>query len=328
MKSRTLLGWAVCLAVFAVGAQGEIVTVSWHMDHNDNGVGMEPLFIPPGVILDHSPYYATALEDWGWRFDLADRVPADANGIASATLWVRAWDSDVSEGQIDLIYANGVELGPLNDTFGRNWRTTSFELPAQVLDDLWNDAQLHCFIDVDTDNTGQRVTLGYSALFIDYVLPDGDPEPSVTVHRFWSPTLSGHFYTADERERAKLVYDYPGVWTYEIAAYHAFPDDRHPNAAPVHRFWSDQNGAHFYTIDETEKDFILDTYPHVWEYEGIAFYAHAEGQQPDSSSPVYRFWSNTLSRHFYTTDEAERDFVIDTYPVAWTYEGVAWHAYP
>jgi len=328
MKERMLLGLAACLVLLVGGAHAEIVTVSWYLDYNDNGIGMEPLFIPPGVILDHSPYYAAAPEDWGWRFDLADRVPPDATGVASASLWVNAWDSDVSEGQIDLIYADGVELGALWDTYGRYWRTTFFELPTEVLDALWADEELYCFIDVDSDNTGHRVTLGYSVLFVDYIVPDGDPQPNLTVHRFWSPVLSGHFYTTDERERARLVYDYPAIWTYEGPAYQAFPDDRSSSVAPVYRFWSGQNSAHFYTIDEAEKNHIIANYDYVWTFEGVAFYAHPEGEQPTSASPVYRFWSDVLSRHFYTMSEAERDYLIDNYPIIWTYEGIAWYAYP
>jgi len=41
---------------------------------------------------------------------------------------------------------------------------------------------------------------------------------------------------------------------------------------------------------------------------------------------VYRFWSDALSGHFYTIDEAERDKLINQYSHVWTYEGIAWYA--
>ena len=45
--------------------------------------------------------------------------------------------------------------------------------------------------------------------------------------------------------------------------------------------------------------------------------------------PVYRFWSPQNSRHFYTVSEAEKDYVIATYPAnIWTYETVAYYAFP
>jgi hypothetical protein len=41
---------------------------------------------------------------------------------------------------------------------------------------------------------------------------------------------------------------------------------------------------------------------------------------------VYRFWSDTYKGHFYTIDEAERDYII-TYDSNWNYEGRMWGAY-
>jgi subtilisin family serine protease len=41
--------------------------------------------------------------------------------------------------------------------------------------------------------------------------------------------------------------------------------------------------------------------------------------------PVYRFWSPVYSRHFYTTDEAERNKLLDNYSRTWTYERVVYH---
>ena len=41
---------------------------------------------------------------------------------------------------------------------------------------------------------------------------------------------------------------------------------------------------------------------------------------------VYRFWSPVYSRHFYTSNIAEKQKLIDNYAHVWTYEGVAYHA--
>ena len=43
-------------------------------------------------------------------------------------------------------------------------------------------------------------------------------------------------------------------------------------------------------------------------------------------SPVYRFWSGTS--HFYTISEADKAYVIATWPDIWTYEGAAFYAFP
>ena len=43
--------------------------------------------------------------------------------------------------------------------------------------------------------------------------------------------------------------------------------------------------------------------------------------------PVYRFWSNASSSHFYTVREDEKNKLIDSFSDTWTYEGVAFYAY-
>jgi hypothetical protein len=43
--------------------------------------------------------------------------------------------------------------------------------------------------------------------------------------------------------------------------------------------------------------------------------------------PVYRFWSDALGAHFYTTREAERQKLCDRYSYIWTFEGIAFFVY-
>jgi hypothetical protein len=45
-----------------------------------------------------------------------------------------------------------------------------------------------------------------------------------------------------------------------------------------------------------------------------------------ATDPVYRFWSPYSGSHFYTISQAERDYVIATWPDYWDYEGVAFNA--
>ena len=98
---------------------------------------------------------------------------------------------------------------------------------------------------------------------------------------------------------------------------------------PVYRFWSPTNSVHFYTISPSEKNKIRATYPSsVWMYEGIVYYAFDASGQPNSS-PIYRFWSPKFGSHFYTISESEKDkLVADYLPDVWTYEGIAFYAYP
>jgi len=90
----------------------------------------------------------------------------------------------------------------------------------------------------------------------------------------------------------------------------------------VYRFWSDEKQGHFYTISETEKDYV-ETLPE-WRYEGIAWYSWPE--PISGTTPIYRFWSDEKQHHFYTISAAEKDYV-ETLP-EWRYEGIAWYSWP
>jgi uncharacterized delta-60 repeat protein len=95
--------------------------------------------------------------------------------------------------------------------------------------------------------------------------------------------------------------------------------------SPVYRFWSDQYLQHFYTISETEKSYVMATWPNIWRYEGPVFCAFTS--EMPGTSPVYRFWSDKYSQHFYTISETERDYVIATWPGIWRYEGPVFYAF-
>jgi len=96
---------------------------------------------------------------------------------------------------------------------------------------------------------------------------------------------------------------------------------------PVHRFWSAINSRHFYTTSESEKQNLIDNFSYVWAYEGIAYYAPPDGNEP-GSLPVYRFWSQSASAHFYTISEAEKDVLIRDFSYVWAFEGTAFYAFP
>jgi predicted outer membrane repeat protein len=113
-------------------------------------------------------------------------------------------------------------------------------------------------------------------------------ENLLPVYRFWSAKLEAHFWTINEEERANLIKNYPGVWTPEGIAFYAYPEGRQPlGTLPVHRFWSNRLGHHFYTISEAEKNKLLKSYPQIWQYEGAAWYAYDKAPQPENT--IYTF---------------------------------------
>lgn len=46
-----------------------------------------------------------------------------------------------------------------------------------------------------------------------------------------------------------------------------------PGIKPVHRFYNQRLGSHFYTLDDTERQWLVDEWSHVMIYEGVVFYA-------------------------------------------------------
>jgi len=171
MRLPAVAAGVVCVALLCGAVHADTVTVVNTVDWNDGYY-----FAPPGVILDHWPYYRGSWEDWGWSHDLTT-VPAGATGIVSATLSISAWDVDYYEGEIDVVYANGVAIGTLDETWGRQWGTSTFALPESVLSDLWEDGELSIYVDIDSATSGSRVTLGDSVLTIVYTT-DVVPEPA------------------------------------------------------------------------------------------------------------------------------------------------------
>jgi hypothetical protein len=327
MKTIRILALLTCVLLVSSLANARTVTVRDVLDHTDNGSGY--FFLPPDVIMDHSPYFRCSLEDWDWTHSVKGRVPADANGIQGATLSIYAWDVDTEEGEIDVIYANGIQLGELTGMAvgqERTWTTTVFNLPSNVIQELRENGEVTIFMDIDRDTVGDRVNIGSSTLTVNYTATgDAPADPNVSVHRFWSPVLSAHFYTVSDQEKDMLISQYPDVWTYEGVAYRTFGDALDPDLRPVYRFWS--GSAHFYTISEEERDTLINFFGYFWAYEGVAFYAYPEGLQPVGTVPVYRFWSGSTGKHFYTISEAEKQMLIDQFSFIWTLEGVAWYAY-
>jgi hypothetical protein len=147
------------------------------------------------------------------------------------------------------------------------------------------------------------------------------------VYHFQASATSKHFYTAKESEKNKLLRaPNTSVWSYKGVAYYTYVRAVEPRLKPVYRLWSDKLGEHFFTAKESEKNKLLSGSSGVWLDEGVAWYAYLEGDRPAASKPVYRFWSGTLSGHYFTMDEAEKDR-LSVEGSGWTFEGAAWYAF-
>ncbi|MFC5502326.1 hypothetical protein ACFPJ4_08760 [Lysinimonas soli] len=109
---------------------------------------------------------------------------------------------------------------------------------------------------------------------------------TIPLYRFWSPRLSGHFYTASESEKNSIIAGYPSsTWTFEGVAFYVYPTDTTvAGTVAVSRFWSPQNQHHFYTASVSEKNSVIASYPaEIWTYEGDTF--RVPSTTPSSASP-------------------------------------------
>ena len=97
------------------------------------------------------------------------------------------------------------------------------------------------------------------------------------------------------------------------------------NPTPVYRFYKLDDGSHFFTNSEREKDLVLG-YPATYRYEGIAFYSYPN--QISGSAPVYRFYDVVQGVHFYTSNEQEYRSVLANAKASFRFEGVAYYALP
>ena len=92
----------------------------------------------------------------------------------------------------------------------------------------------------------------------------------------------------------------------------------------VYRFYDGSKGAHFYTVDEVEKEYVdenLDNY----SFEGES-YSVVDPITGGGTEEVYRFFNPTTGVHLYTTSEVERDSVRENLD-NFTYEGVKFYAH-
>jgi hypothetical protein len=176
-KILTIFVLACLILVFGSSAQAlQTIDIQDYSNHGD-------WFLPPSASpqpgqsgYSLSPYYRQHNEDWGWTHTVSFSVPSPT--ILGATLEIEAWDVDASgfEGQldeIDVITADGVNLGNLDIGYTKTWHTTVFTLGPAALAAL-ADGTLNMWMDIDSLGTEYwLVTLKSSKLIVDYIPAPG-----------------------------------------------------------------------------------------------------------------------------------------------------------
>jgi hypothetical protein len=97
-------------------------------------------------------------------------------------------------------------------------------------------------------------------------------------------------------------------------------------ASAVYRLYSPKTRAHFYTVHKKEKDALCKGRSSKWTCEATSFLAFMEGRP--GTCPVYRFRSKLDDGYFYTINEPEKDRLVRQESDAWTYDSIAFYAFP
>lgn len=144
---------------------------------------------------------------------------------------------------------------------------------------------------------------------------------AVPVHRFYQYQGGFHFYTSDENERStiyELSIDGELTYNYESVSFRALASDKDSltgatieGAVPVYRFFNRENGAHLYTIDENEKNHIINKLNN-FSFDGVSYYAFAEEPQDIETVPLYRLHNTQTGSHLFTTDFNEFNTIANS----------------
>ena len=93
----------------------------------------------------------------------------------------------------------------------------------------------------------------------------------------------------------------------------------------LHRFINMSTGLHFYTANDIEENTLASNPSSGYQYEGTAFTVYGASSAPSDATPVYRFYNQANSQHFFSASPAEVANIQSTQP-SWKFEGVAWYA--
>lgn len=80
---------------------------------------------------------------------------------------------------------------------------------------------------------------------------------------------------------------------------------------PVYRLYNKNNGEHFYTGSEKERDYLQKS---GWRYEGLGWIADND----DDGTIIYRLYNPNSGEHHYTAGKKEMEYLKS---VGWKYEG-------
>lgn len=143
------------------------------------------------------------------------------------------------------------------------------------------------------------------------------------IHRFFHTQKGFHLYTSDAKEidyvREKSAAGELN-YRYEAEQYTVLSSDKDKitgetieGTKPVYRFYNLNTGAHLYTMQEKEKNYIIDNFSD-YSFEGIKYYAFESQPEEIATVPVYRMRNSSTGTHLFTINQKEVNFIQNNLP--------------
>lgn len=141
--------------------------------------------------------------------------------------------------------------------------------------------------------------------------PDSPYDEKAAIHEFYNESENSYFYTIDAGEKEYIEanlkdnYEYKGGETLESAdkgAEAVSLTGAIVESSEVYRFVNTETGAHLYTTDEGERDYITENLKN-YSQDGSNFYAYET--EVEGSTAVYRLYDSEQDVHMFTHNEYE-----------------------
>ncbi|MEM7759619.1 MAG: hypothetical protein AAF298_16050 [Cyanobacteria bacterium P01_A01_bin.40] len=230
-------------------------------------------------------------------------------GIGTSGAFSDQVDNGQFTGELSVQLNQGNPI-PLDDEAGHVAEGFTLDPESDaLLDQLFSTGERNLPTDLDL---AVLADIGYE------ILADVTP-----VYRLFQFERGFHFYTTNDDELENIVElsnNGELQYQYENIAYNVLAQDRDSltgatidGALPVFRFFNTDTGAHLYTMDQNERDFIsanLNNY----NFEGEAYYAFATEPEAIATVPLYRMLDTQTGSHLFTSDLDEFDTISATLP--------------
>ena len=234
----------------------------------------------------------------------ASTTPADSQGTGQTQVATAA-DSQLVKG-LETAYPNG---------------QLPAELSAQAAVELAQNPAVLQYT-APSASLGSRVVSSLAGIFAPNVLQSPDTAYVTgqykAVKRYRMPDGRGYLFTSSESEITFMT-QFPD-WVLEGDAFFA-SSGVNPGLSQVYRFRNLLNSSYLYTINEAEKQNIIDNFPMFFVQEGTAWYASAVPAV--GFNPLYRFRNKTNGSYLFTASEAEKNAIVANFPTIFTLEGIS-----